>query len=126
MKYPQKKNIQDLDILPSWEAIRISHLSTSLTLFGVQASVSFKTHPKPSNPPGLIRVGTSVKTYSICDSGVPGFKTTPAIHPIDLIWFKVRCKWMVEVAWGEVGKVSIGGFFRIRALSSREFYRYYK
>ena len=81
-------------------AIRMG-TSQPTTRWGTTTRLS---NPSKTSNPGTF-VGTSVKTYSICDSGVPGFKTTPAIHPIDLIWFKVRCKWMVEVAWGEV-KVS--------------------
>ena len=61
-----------------------------------------QTHPltvSSSHPP---TEKTSLSTYSICDRGVPGFKTTPAMQPIDLIWFRVRCRWMVEAAWRKV------------------------
>mmetsp|Transcript_2193 Transcript_2193/g.3741 ORF Transcript_2193/g.3741 Transcript_2193/m.3741 type:complete len:259 (-) Transcript_2193:149-925(-) len=57
--------------------------------------------PCPPNP-GLTDMiktrSTSSRTYSICDRGVPGFKTTPARQPNCLIWFTVRCKWIVDAA----------------------------
>mmetsp|Transcript_63106 Transcript_63106/g.112162 ORF Transcript_63106/g.112162 Transcript_63106/m.112162 type:complete len:206 (+) Transcript_63106:169-786(+) len=41
---------------------------------------------------------TSERTYSMAESGVPGFKTTPAMQPMALIWPTVRCRWMVDAA----------------------------
>mmetsp|Transcript_1521 Transcript_1521/g.4802 ORF Transcript_1521/g.4802 Transcript_1521/m.4802 type:complete len:250 (+) Transcript_1521:150-899(+) len=49
--------------------------------------------------PGLTDItkmrSTSSMMYSNTLTGVPGFNTTPALHPKSLIWLIVRCKWIV-------------------------------
>ena len=58
-------------------------------------------------------------TYSICDSGVAGFSTTPAILPSSRICERVRCRWivarglamhqqMIGAGLGEIVEVTLG------------------
>mmetsp|Transcript_27073 Transcript_27073/g.77681 ORF Transcript_27073/g.77681 Transcript_27073/m.77681 type:complete len:303 (-) Transcript_27073:69-977(-) len=52
--------------------------------------------PKPGFTDMMSTRSTSSRTYSICDRGVPGFRTTPAMQPKLLIMFTTRCKWIVD------------------------------
>mmetsp|Transcript_100081 Transcript_100081/g.266009 ORF Transcript_100081/g.266009 Transcript_100081/m.266009 type:complete len:220 (+) Transcript_100081:396-1055(+) len=54
--------------------------------------------PKPGFTDMMSTKSTSSKTYSICDRGVPGLRTTPAMQPRLLIMFTTRWRWIVEAA----------------------------
>mmetsp|Transcript_11334 Transcript_11334/g.21374 ORF Transcript_11334/g.21374 Transcript_11334/m.21374 type:complete len:257 (-) Transcript_11334:161-931(-) len=60
--------------------------------------------PKPGFTDMISTRSTSARTYSIWESGVPGFRTTPAMQPKLLIWLMVRWRWMVDAAsqWTEM------------------------